>query len=318
MDNLTHSLAGLVLSRAGLGRTTAGATAALVIGSNLPDLDIVARVFGTVSYLEHHRGMSHSVLAAPLIALGLALVLRLAVKGSHFGWLALCSLVGVAGHTFMDLWTSYGTRALLPLDQTWYAWDIVYIIDPLLWVLLLASVLLFRRSEMSPQIATVGLGLLLTYVGARAAIHGHVIDQAKDRIGAPSLRQLAALPSPLSPFKWKILADDGKTFYSGEVDVRSSWPRLLRREKLPEDRDVQKVRETSDVAAIFLDFSRFPWLEVEGAEGGRAVSWRDLRFEDVPGLVNAEAATQMRRRRGFTARVVLGPDGRIVSESIRF
>jgi hypothetical protein len=171
---------------------------------------------------------------------------------------------------------------------------------------------------MSPQVASVGLGLLLAYVGARAAVHGHVIDQARDRIPAPALRQVAALPSPLSPFQWKILADAGDSFYSGEVNVRAPWPKLRRRDKLPEDAVVQKVRETSDVAAIFLDFSRFPFLEVEGAEGGRAVSWQDLRFEDVPGLVDAEQATQVRRRRGFTARVVLGPDGRIVSESIRF
>jgi inner membrane protein len=275
-------------------------------------------VGGTAAYLEHHRGISHSLLAAPVIALALALVLRLTVKGSRFSWLAVCSLVGIAGHTFMDLWTSYGTRALLPLDATWFAWDIVFIIDPLLWVLLLGSLLLFRKSEMSPQIASVGLGLLLAYVGARAAIHAHVVDQARDRIPAPSLQQLAALPSPLSPFKWKVLADSGESFYSGEVDVRREWPRLVRREKLPEDPDVQKVRETSDVAALFLGFSRFPWLEVADDEGGRAVSWRDLRFEDVPGLVSAEQATQLRRRRGFTARVVLGPDGRIVSESIRF
>jgi hypothetical protein len=51
---------------------------------------------------------------------------------------------------------------------------------------------------------------------------------------------------------------------------------------------------------------------------GRAVSWRDLRFEDVPGIVSRGRADTARGRAGFVAQVVLGPDGRIRSESIRF
>src|SRR5688572_10252645 len=111
MDNLTHSLAGLVLGRAGLGRDAPGTTLALVLSSNLPYADLVTRACGTVAYLEHHRGLSHGVLGAPLLALALALGLRLLVRGSSLASLLLCSLAGVAGHVFMDLWTTYGTRA---------------------------------------------------------------------------------------------------------------------------------------------------------------------------------------------------------------
>src|SRR4051794_13546605 len=128
MDNVTHSLAGLALSRAGLSRAGAGATAALVIGSNLPDIDIAFRALGTAAFLDHHRGFSHSIFAAPLLAFGLALALRAVVRASRLLPLFLCSLVGVVGHIFIDLWTNYGTRALSPFDHTWYAWDLVFII----------------------------------------------------------------------------------------------------------------------------------------------------------------------------------------------
>jgi inner membrane protein len=311
MDNVTHSLAGLALSRAGLGRTVRGATAALVIGSNLPDLDIVFRAFGTAAFLDHHRGVSHSLFAAPVLALGLALVLRAVLGGSRLLPLFLCSLVGVVGHIFIDLCTNYGTRALSPFDRTWYAWDLVFIIDPFVLALLLGTVLLFRRSELSSQVAAVGLGLLLTYVGARAILHAQALDVARSAVPEAHVDKLAALPSPLSPFRWKVLADAGTTLYSGEIDLNRPLPPLTRRQKRPEDAVVAKVRETSDVAALFLDFSRFPWLEVADTPAGYAVSWRDLRFEDVPGVSS-------RQRPGFVARVLLGPDGRIRSESIRF
>jgi inner membrane protein len=317
MDNVTHSLAGLALARAGLGRTTAGATTALVIASNLPDADIVSRLFGSAVFLEHHRGLTHSIAGAPLLALGLALVLRSVFRRSRFLPLMLCGLVGVAGHIFMDLWTSYGTRVLLPFDHTWYAWDLTFIVDPVILALLLASVVLFRRSAMSPQVAAVGLGLVMTYVGARAVLHARAMDVARDMLPTTPLRQLAALPSPRSPFRWKILADAGSCLYSGELDLNGAPVALTKRDKLAEDAEVSRVRRTSDVAAIFLDFSRFPWLEVTDTPEGRSVSWRDLRFEDVPGLVTRDRAARMRHP-GFVAQVVLGPDGRIRSESIRF
>lgn len=313
MDNITHTLAGLALSRAGLGRTTAGATAALVIGSNLPDIDIVFRAFGTAAFLDHHRGFSHSIFAAPLLALVLALGLRAYVRGARLLPLFLCGLTGVLGHIFIDLWTNYGTRALSPLSHTWYAWDLVFIVDPLVWLLLLGAVLLFHRSALSPQIAAVGLGLLMTYVGARAILHAQALDLGRASVPAAQIDRMAALPSPRSPFRWKILADAGTDLYSGEVDLNRPLPPLTKRAKRAEDSVVARVRETSDIAALFLDFSRFPWLEVVETPEGSAVSWRDLRFEDVPGLLGLG-----RRRVGFTARVLLGRDGRIQSESIRF
>jgi inner membrane protein len=322
VDNLSHTLAGLVLARAGLGRSTRGGTAALVLASNLPDADIVSALFGSESYLAHHRGASHGVVGAPLLALGLAVVLRMILRESRFLPLLLCSLVGVAGHMFMDLWTSYGTRVLSPFDHTWYAWDLVFIIDPLVWALLGSALFadyLLRRggSAMGPRAASVGIAVLLAYVGGRAVLHARALDDARHVLPAQGVSRVAAIPGPLNPFRWKLLADDGAFFYSGEIDVRRGPRPLRRREKRPEDAMVARARESS-AAATFLDFSRFPWLEVDESEDGWTVSWRDLRFEDIPGVVDRDTALRARQGDGFVARIVLGPDGRIRNESIRF
>ncbi|HEY6972086.1 MAG TPA: metal-dependent hydrolase, partial [Candidatus Angelobacter sp.] len=62
MDPVTHFLTGACLSRAGLNRTTGLATLTLVLASEAPDLDIVTLFGGSVSYLEHHRGITHTFL----------------------------------------------------------------------------------------------------------------------------------------------------------------------------------------------------------------------------------------------------------------
>ena len=70
MDNLTHSLFGATLARTPLSRAGRGTTAALVLASNAPDIDIVATAGGAVKYLEWHRGMTHG----PLGIVGLGVV----------------------------------------------------------------------------------------------------------------------------------------------------------------------------------------------------------------------------------------------------
>jgi inner membrane protein len=303
MDNLTHTLTGLALAQAGLSRSTRGATLALALSSNLPDLDIVAGLQGAAVYLEHHRDLTHSLVGFPLLALALAALLRPLLPGARFAPLFGCALLGCAVHVFMDLWTSYGTRVLSPFDRTWYAWDLVFIVDPYLLLGLLACLLLARRA--GPRLASVALGLALAYVGGRAVLHAQALDSALARVPASPPARAAALPTPLDPFRWRALVDTGNAFWTGEVRLNGPAQPLRRRDKTPETAEVTRVRETSRVASVFLDFSRFPWLEVAHTAQGTEVTWTDLRFER-PG------------RQSFVTRVVVGPDGRIRSEAFHF
>ena len=305
MDNLTHSLTGLALGRAGLSRQTRGAGLALVLASNLPDIDVMLSLQGSTAYLEHHRGLTHSVLGAPLLAVALAILLRLTVRGSRLGGLFVCSLAGVAGHVLMDLWTSYGTRVLAPFDRRFLTWDLVFIVDPWILAILLIAVLWKRSSLQAPWIASAALGILVSYVGARAVLHQQALDQAVAQLGGRAVERIAALPSPVNPFVWRVLADSDGAYWVGSVDLRGRSAPLLRRPKRVEDATVARVREESEVAAVFLAFSTFPWLEVQETPAGTEVSWRDLRFERAG-------------RESFVARVLLAPDGRIVSERFRF
>ena len=102
-----------------------------------------------------------------------------------------------------------------------------------------------------------------------------------------------------------LAADTGDAYWVGDLHLRGRSAPLLRRPKAAEDPAVARAREASRIASIFLDFSSFPWLEVEPGPEGTAVVWRDLRFER-PG------------REAFVARIVVAPDGTIRSESFRY
>src|SRR5215510_6068186 len=76
VDNLTHTLFGLTLSRTPLGRAGRGVTAALVIASNVPDIDIVTTLRGTAAYLQWHRGPTHGPLGVVVLGLLTAALVR--------------------------------------------------------------------------------------------------------------------------------------------------------------------------------------------------------------------------------------------------
>ena len=68
MEPVTHFLTGACIGRAGLNRKTAYATLAAVLAAEAADLDIIWGFAGPVEELKHHRGITHTVWAVPVIA----------------------------------------------------------------------------------------------------------------------------------------------------------------------------------------------------------------------------------------------------------
>lgn len=76
MDNLCHTLVGAAMGEGGLKRRTALAMPALLIGANLPDVDVLAYLWGPDTALGFRRGWTHGVPALvvwPFILTGLLL-----------------------------------------------------------------------------------------------------------------------------------------------------------------------------------------------------------------------------------------------------
>lgn len=69
MDNITHSLTGLALSRAGLNRFTPHASWILFLSANAPDCDVLSAFGGALRYLNYHRHLTHSLLFIPVLPL---------------------------------------------------------------------------------------------------------------------------------------------------------------------------------------------------------------------------------------------------------
>jgi inner membrane protein len=68
MEPVTHFLVGACIGRAGLNRKTAYATLAAVLAAEAADIDVLWSLAGPVEELKHHRGITHTFIAAPVVA----------------------------------------------------------------------------------------------------------------------------------------------------------------------------------------------------------------------------------------------------------
>ena len=113
MENLTHTLLGLMIARTGLENVTPRGAGMLMLAANMPDMDAISWLGGSTIYLAYHRGPTHSLLFMPLVALLPMLLVR--AKFSVRVWLV--SMIGVLSHLLLDWTMSYGTPLLLPFSS---------------------------------------------------------------------------------------------------------------------------------------------------------------------------------------------------------
>lgn len=184
MDNITHTLIGALLGET-VARTTQPdprglpdqvrrnllvATAA--IGSNLPDVDVLySFIGGKVNYLLQHRGYSHTIVGALLLA-AIAFAIarwRLARRGHSppprdVRWLGAVFAITPLLHIGMDFTNNYGVHPFWPLSNRWFYGDAVFIAEPLLWAACAPLAFTFRTRLARLIVATVlaiGIGLAL-------------------------------------------------------------------------------------------------------------------------------------------------------------
>lgn len=295
MDPVSHTLAGTALAQTGLKRRTALGTTTLLIGANLPDVDVAAYLWSGETALAFRRGLTHGILAALLLPVALAgLVwlwdrsvrrrLRPDSDPAVFRQLLLLSALAILSHPVLDYLNVYGIRLLAPFSGRWYYGDALFIVDPWLWAILAAGCWLARRTR---RWATVSLVVAASYVvilGVSGVAARRLVRDSLRRDGQPSPRVMAA-PLAVTPFRRYVVVEEGDGGYRvGMLD----WIPRPRVELTPlpdgtrKASDVLSVAAASEPARKFLTWSRFPFYLVRREGDGWRVFIADARYTVDP------------------------------------
>jgi inner membrane protein len=295
MDQLTHTLVGVMLGRAGLNRMASEVRWILPVAAVVPDLDVATLASGGFTYFHYHRGLTHSLLMAPVMAaVAVALVWLILRRRFSWGRAYLVALAGVASHLALDWTNIYGTRFYLPFSGQWIGLGILNVVDAWIWIVLLVAVagpLLARlvssemgaRSSAGRGYAIFSLCFVVVYGFACWILHDRAVAVLESRIyeGATPLR-VAAVPNPINPLRWTGVLETAGFFMVHRVNLLEEFDPgagklYYKPEASPETQAAARVKEFQE----FAEFSPFLlWRVFPGADTGGVtrVEAMDLRF----------------------------------------
>lgn len=345
MDPLTHMLTGACMGRSGFNRKTALATMTMVLAAEVADIDVVWEFRGSIAALQHHRGITHSFVGVPFMAaavLGLMFLLHRFWSGKRpaaevspgslpklavrWGYLYFCAVLAALSHLLLDYTTAYGIRLFEPFNYHWYSWDIVYIVDPVIWLVLIAGLAIpallgLINQEIGARSkgpggrggAIAALICLVVIWGYRDYQHRRAITAMNSFVyhGAEPAR-LAAYPYMINPFRWHGVVETTDFFETVPVnslgpDVDSQNGQLFYK---PPETAASQAAKSSYLGRVYLDWAVFPYVAERKLEGnaGYLLEFQDLRYT-YPSLTPS-------RRAPLGGFVLLNPDLRVVQEGM--
>ena len=323
------------MGRAGLDRKTALATATLTLAAEAADLDVFGRFGGSVFGFAHHRGFTHSFLECPWWRRWLWDSCTwsgdggdgaLAIPNLPTRWGLLYGYACLAGlsHILLDFTNNYGVRPFWPFSERWYSWDIVFIVEPVLLVILILGLILpglfslineeigvRRKGPPGRLAASVALLAVFAFWGLRDYEHRRAVGALESRIyqGVDPIR-VSAYPYWVNPFRWYGVAETPDFFAMMNVDSLSPETDPEGRMQIqykPEETPVTLAAKQTYLGRVYLSWAQYPVTEAEQLENDRAayvVRFRDLRYA-YPGR-NTRAT--------LGAMVFLRQDLRVLSE----
>ncbi len=256
MEPVTHFLTGACIGRAGLNRKTAYATLAAVLAAEAADIDVLWGLAGPVEGLKHHRGITHTFIAVPLIAAAVVGLVWLYDRwrqrrrmrktnplsqnineppGLRWGWIYIATLIAALSHLLLDWTNNYGLRPFFPFNPHWYAGSFVFIAEPVLWALLVAALVMpwllgLADSEIGAKkkkfrgrgwaiFALTGMVLLW---GWRWAEQGRARALAENtQIATAAVKRMALEPYPINPFRWHAILETAEYYQTAEINTLS-------------------------------------------------------------------------------------------------
>lgn len=292
MDSLTQIILGAAVGEAVLGKKVGNKAMAYgAIAGTIPDLDVVARyITDTVTAIELHRGISHSIffaiLTAPLFGwLVWQLHKNAGATWRDWSWLFFW---GLFTHPLLDAFTTWGTQLFWPFNLR-LAFQSIFVIDPLytLPFLLFLVLALFQNRASAKRRRYNRLGLMIssTYLVLTLMLKTVAYQAFTKNLASQGIayQQIAIRPTPLNTILWtaNIETEDAYlignySFFDSQGITFQSYPKNHNRlGDLVNDDKVQRLIQITD-----------GWYTVYERESG--IYFNDLRF----GLISLDPSEQ--------------------------
>ena len=312
MDSLTQIVLGAAVGELIAGRKI-GNQAMLwgAVAGTIPDLDVLASPFlDIVQELRWHRSFMHSILfafmAAPLLGwlfnvLGTKYKLKFLSEMSFWRWTNLF-LWGMITHSWLDIFTTWGTKIFYPFSEHGYALKTVFVVDffytiPFLVLLLWARFLpVFKKNSYSKSYNTkraflvwFGVGMSSFYLLMGVINQQRVNPIFEENLKAQNVDYLRydTKTTPLNILLWNNIVETEKGYYSGYYSVLDDKTEIKYHyfdknwQLLDPIKDKKKVQQLIEVTQGYYIVEK-----KQGKNNTTIYQINDLRFGQLDGWQN--------------------------------
>ncbi len=284
MDSLTQIVLGIATAELVADKKLQNKTFlyGAILGT-IPDLDIVVGKFLTeVNGVAIHRGLSHSLLFFVFLAPVLGwLINKIERDKISFKSASLLVFWCLVTHVLLDVFTSWGTQILWPLDYR-FALKTIFVIDPLYTLPLLISLIFVWKNKDSlirRKFVIRGLIISSSYLLITCILKLFAVHQFEKALQYQNIthQELIVKPTAFNCILWNANVSTSKGYYLADYSLFDSQPiqfvfysknRELE-EKLVNSNDFQQLKKISE-----------GWYLV--SEENNCLYFNDLRF----GLLN--------------------------------
>lgn len=284
MDSLTQIALGIATAELVAGKKLQNKTFlyGAIIGT-IPDLDIVVGKFlSDVDGVAIHRGLSHSLLFFVFLSPVLGWVISKIEKDTiNFKNASLLAFWCLTTHVLLDLFTSWGTQILWPLEQR-FALKTIFVIDPLYTIpLLISLIFVWKNKEFLVRRKYIIRGLVISssYLLLTCFLKLFAVQQFEKALQNQKLTYLELIvkPTAFNSILWNANVATSDGYYLADYSIFDSQPihftfyskKKELEEKLVNSYDFQQLKKISE-----------GWYLV--SEHNHRLYFNDLRF----GLLN--------------------------------
>jgi inner membrane protein len=209
----------------------------------------------------------------------------------RWGLLFLFAYIAGLSHILLDYTNNYGVRPFWPFWERWYSWDIIFIVEPALYVILVAGLVLpafFSRGEALPRGRKFAIAALVCVAGLYAARdheHRKAVQALKQaRFNTAALVRVSAYPYYWHLFRWYAVAETKDFFASADIDSRTGEVNRNELEFVskPPETAVTLAAKRCYLGRVYLDWAQYPLVTQTSTGDGWAVHFRDLRYDYPP------------------------------------
>lgn len=231
MDSLTQIALGIAVAEVCAGKKLKNKTFlyGAVLGT-LPDLDIVVGKFlNPVDGILIHRGLSHSLLFFLLLSPILAFIISKIEKGKiKVVQAANMTFWCLFTHVLLDMFTSWGTQILWPLDYR-FALKTIFVIDPLYTIpLLIALVAVWKTKDTLVRKKHILRGLLISsgYLALSCFIKLYALHQFEKALSTQEIQysEIIVKPTAFNLILWNANISTADSYLLADYSLFDSQP----------------------------------------------------------------------------------------------